>query len=131
VTQLVLGQVLNGAIIGAMYASSLRHHADVRHHRHRELRPRRVHDDRRPTSYTLAERGMPYGAVVPVCLIAAAAGYLQQAFFRFTCNNRQRPAGLTAYPIFESASMFSDGHAGRVHFRAAGRVARGDVDYPR
>src|SRR5467141_641304 len=60
-------------------------------------------------TYTLAERGVPYPvAVVPACLIAAAAGYLSnKAFFRFTRNNLVNgllvSVGLIS--IFESVAM--------------------------
>src|SRR5499426_1975817 len=61
-------------------------------------------------TYALAERGgLPYPvAVVPACLIAAAAGYLSnKAFFRFTRNNLVNGllVSIGLISIFESAAM--------------------------
>src|SRR5213594_672612 len=61
-------------------------------------------------TYALAEGGgVPYpAAVVPACLIAAAAGYLSnKAFFRFTRNNLVNGllVSIGLISLFESASM--------------------------
>src|SRR5947208_610151 len=61
-------------------------------------------------TYALAERGgLPYPvAVVPGCLVAAAAGYLSnKAFFRFTRNNLVNGllVSIGLISIFESAAM--------------------------
>src|SRR5436190_1188019 len=69
-------------------------------------------------TYALAERGgLPYPvAVVPGCLVAAAAGYLSnKAFFRFTRNNLVNGllVSIGLISIFESAAMlYSTGLAG-------------------
>src|SRR5215831_14049205 len=89
-TQLVLGQVLNGAIIGAMYGiialgiTLTFGITGIVNFALGEFMMIGAY-----ATYALAERGLPYPvAVVPACLIAAAAGYLSnKAFFRFTRNN--------------------------------------------
>src|SRR5437868_7349117 len=62
-------------------------------------------------TYALAERGgLPYPvAVVPGCLVAAAAGYLSnKAFFRFTRNNLVNGllVSIGLISIFESAVLW-------------------------
>ena len=109
-TQLVLGQVLNGAIIGAMYGiialgiTLTFGITGIVNFALGEFMMIGAY-----ATYALAERGLPYPvAVVPACLIAAAAGYLSnKAFFRFTRNNLVNgllvSVGLIS--IFESVAM--------------------------
>ena len=110
-TQLVLGQVLNGAIIGAMYGiialgiTLTFGITGIVNFALGEFMMIGAY-----ATYALAERGgLPYPvAVVPACLIAAAAGYLSnKAFFRFTRNNLVNGllVSIGLISIFESASM--------------------------
>jgi len=111
VTQLVLGQVLNGAIIGAMYGiialgiTLTFGITGIVNFALGEFMMVGAY-----ATYALAERGgLPYpAAVVPACLIAAAAGYLaNKAFFRFTRNNLVNGllVSIGLISLFESASM--------------------------
>ena len=97
-TQLVLGQVLNGAIVGAMYGiialgiTLTFGITGIVNFALGEFMMIGAY-----ATYALAERGgLPYPvAVVPGCLVAAAAGYLSnKAFFRFTRNNLKHPTYL-------------------------------------
>jgi len=111
VSQLVLGQVLNGAIIGAMYGiialgiTLTFGITGIVNFALGEFMMVGAY-----ATYALAERGgLPYpAAVVPACLIAAAAGYLSnKAFFRFTRNNLVNGllVSIGLISLFESASM--------------------------
>src|SRR6266568_4677333 len=83
-------------------------------------------------TYALAERGgLPYPvAVVPGCLVAAAAGYLSnKAFFRFTRNNLVN--GLLV-SIGESAAMLLwTATPVEMHFVLPGALRVGDIGLPK
>src|SRR5439155_9863116 len=110
-THLDLGQVLNGAIIGAMYGiialgiTLTFGITGIVNFALGEFMMIGAY-----ATYALAERGgLPYPvAVVPGCLVAAAAGYLSnKAFFRFTRNNLVNGllVSIGLISIFESAAM--------------------------
>jgi branched-chain amino acid transport system permease protein len=87
-------------------------------------------------TYALAERGLPYPvAVVPACLIAAAAGYLSnKAFFRFTRNNLVNGllVSIGLISIFESAAMLLwTATPVEMHFVLPGALRVGDIGLPR
>src|SRR6476659_627801 len=110
-TQLVLGQVLNGAIIGDMYGiialgiTLTFGITGIVNFALGEFMMIGAY-----ATYALAERGgLSYPmAVLPACLIAAAAGYLSNtAFFRFTRNTLVNGllVSIGLISIFESAAM--------------------------
>src|SRR2546429_1963136 len=87
-------------------------------------------------TYALAERGLPYPvAVVPACLIAAAAGYLSnKAFFRFTRNNLVNGllVSIGLISIFESAAMLLwTATPVEMHFVLPGALRVGDIGLPK
>jgi len=136
-TQLVLGQVLNGAIIGAMYGiialgiTLTFGITGIVNFALGEFMMIGAY-----VTYTLAERGVPYPvAVVPACLIAAAAGYLSnKAFFRFTRNNLVNGllVSIGLISIFESASMLLwTATPVEMHFVLPGALRVGDIGLPK
>src|SRR5881409_639524 len=87
-------------------------------------------------TYTLAERGVPYAvAVVPACLIAAAAGYLSnKAFFRFTRNNLVNGllVSIGLISIFESAALLLwTATPLEMSYVLPGAIRLGDVGLPK
>ena len=136
-TQLVLGQVLNGAIIGAMYGiialgiTLTFGITGIVNFALGEFMMIGAY-----ATYALVERGLPYPvAVVPACLIAAAAGYLSnKAFFRFTRNNLVNGllVSIGLISIFESAAMLLwTATPVEMHFVLPGALRVGDLALPR
>jgi branched-chain amino acid transport system permease protein len=136
-TQLVLGQVLNGAIIGAMYGiialgiTLTFGITGIVNFALGEFMMIGAY-----ATYALAERGLPYPvAVVTACLIAAAAGYLSnKAFFRFTRNNLVNGllVSIGLISIFESAAMLLwTATPMEMHFVLPGALRVGDIGLPR
>src|SRR5205085_9175746 len=88
-------------------------------------------------TYALAEHlHLPYAvAVVPACLIAAAAGYLSnKAFFRFTRNNLVNGllVSIGLISIFESVAMLAwTATPIEMHFVLPGALRVGDIGLPR
>src|SRR2546429_5748281 len=88
-------------------------------------------------TYALAERGgLPYPvAVVPGCLVAAAAGYLSnKAVFRFTRNNLVNGllVSIGLITIFESAAMLLwTATPVEMHFVLPGALRVGDIGLPK
>ncbi|HEV8227626.1 MAG TPA: branched-chain amino acid ABC transporter permease [Methylomirabilota bacterium] len=137
-TQLVLGQVLNGAIIGAMYGiialgiTLTFGITGIVNFALGEFMMIGAY-----ATYTLAERGgLSYPmAVIPACLIAAAAGYLSnKAFFRFTRNNLVNGllVSIGLISIFESAAMLLwTATPVEMHFVLPGALRVGDIGLPK
>jgi branched-chain amino acid transport system permease protein len=138
VTQLVLGQVLNGAIIGAMYGiialgiTLTFGITGIVNFALGEFMMIGAY-----ATYALAERGgLSYPmAVVPACLIAAAAGYLSnKAFFRFTRNNLVNGllVSIGLISVFESAAMLLwTATPVEMHFVLPGALRVGDIGLPK
>jgi branched-chain amino acid transport system permease protein len=138
VTQLVLGQVLNGVIIGAMYGiialgiTLTFGITGIVNFALGEFMMIGAY-----ATYALTERfGWPYpGAVVPACLIAAAAGYLaNKAFFRFTRNNLVNGllVSIGLISILEAAALLAwTATPLEMHFVLPGAFRLGDVGLPK
>jgi len=138
VTQLVVGQVLNGAIIGALYGiialgiTLTFGITGIVNFALGEFMMIGAY-----ATYALAERGgLPYPmAVAPACLIAAAAGYLaNKAFFRFTRNNLVNGllVSIGLISIFESASLLLwTATPLEMHYVLPGAIRLGGVGLPR
>ncbi len=137
-TQLVVGQVLNGAIIGAMYGiialgiTLTFGITGIVNFALGEFMMIGAY-----ATYALAERGgPPYPvAVVPACLIAAAAGYLtNKAFFRFTRGNLVNGllVSIGLISIFESAALlFWTATPLEMRYILPGALRLGDIGLPR
>jgi branched-chain amino acid transport system permease protein len=138
VIQLVVGQVLNGAIIGAMYGiialgiTLTFGITGIVNFALGEFMMIGAY-----ATYALAERGgLPYAvAVVPACFIAAAVGYVaNKAFFRFTRGNLVNGllVSIGLISIFESAALlFWTATPLEMHYVLPGALRFGDIGLPR